>query len=131
MKFKLYDRVLLKDGNEATIVEIFEENKFFLADIDKNGDTYTEEISIEDIEGFSEQQKAKALDLKLFDGKEVVVVSKGGRIFYGKVRAYFYPDENNHGVESIVLETKNNSLIEFTEDDIASIEIVQSIPGLT
>ncbi|MBQ8163466.1 MAG: hypothetical protein IJZ93_03765 [Clostridia bacterium] len=56
MKIKLYDRVLLKDGNEATIVEVFENNKFFIADIDKNGDTYTEEISIEEIEDFSEYQ---------------------------------------------------------------------------
>ena len=49
MNIKLYDRVLLNDESEASIVEILEENKFFLADIDKNGDTYTEEISINDI----------------------------------------------------------------------------------
>ena len=49
MKVKLYDRVLLTDGNPASIVEIFEEGKFFLADIDKDGDTYTEDISAEDI----------------------------------------------------------------------------------
>lgn len=45
-----YDRVLLKDGHEASIVEIFEDGKFFLADIDKEGDTYTEEIWIDEIE---------------------------------------------------------------------------------
>ena len=49
MKVKLYDRVLLTDGNPSSIVEIFEEGKFFLADIDKDGDTYTEDISAEDI----------------------------------------------------------------------------------
>lgn len=50
MKVKLYDRVLLKDGNKASIVEIFEEDKLFLADIDRNGDTDTDELSIEEIE---------------------------------------------------------------------------------
>lgn len=50
MKIKLYDRVLLKDGSKASIVEIFEEGKAFLADIDRNGDTDTDEISIDEIE---------------------------------------------------------------------------------
>lgn len=50
MIIKQYDRVLLKDGNEASIVEIFEKDSFFLADIDKKGDTYTEDLRIEEIE---------------------------------------------------------------------------------
>nr|DAE62585.1 MAG TPA: hypothetical protein [Caudoviricetes sp.]DAY74133.1 MAG TPA: hypothetical protein [Caudoviricetes sp.] len=50
MKIKLYDRVLLKDGSKASIVEIFEEGKAFLADIDRNDDTDTDEISIDEIE---------------------------------------------------------------------------------
>lgn len=50
MKIRQYDRVLLKDGNEASIVEIFEEDRLFLADIDKDGDTYTEDLKIEDIQ---------------------------------------------------------------------------------
>lgn len=50
MKIRQYDRVLPKNGNQASIVEIFEEDKFFLADIDRDGDTYTEELSIEEIE---------------------------------------------------------------------------------
>lgn len=29
MKIKLYDRVLLKDGNRASIVEIYEPDKYF------------------------------------------------------------------------------------------------------
>jgi hypothetical protein len=49
MRIKQYDRVLLKDGNTASIVEIFEEDRYFLADIDKDGDTYTEELSIDEI----------------------------------------------------------------------------------
>ena len=50
MKIKQYDRVLLKDGNFASIVEVFKENELFLADIDRNGDTDTEELSIADIQ---------------------------------------------------------------------------------
>lgn len=50
MKIKQYDRVLLTDGNKASIVEIFEEGKLFLADIDKDGDTYTEDVTIGEIE---------------------------------------------------------------------------------
>ena len=49
MKIEHYDRGLLKDGNRASIVEIFDEDGAFLADIDKDGDTYTEEIKIDDI----------------------------------------------------------------------------------
>lgn len=49
MKIEQYDRVLLKDGHEASIVEVFDDGQF-LADIDKNGDTYTEEIKPEEIE---------------------------------------------------------------------------------
>lgn len=50
MKIKQYDRVLLKDGNKAYIVEIFDDGKAFLADIDRNGDTDTDEITIDEIE---------------------------------------------------------------------------------
>ena len=49
MKIKQYDRVLLKNGCKASIVEVFEEDKLFLADIDRNGDTDTEELRIEEI----------------------------------------------------------------------------------
>ena len=35
---------------KASIVEIFEEGKAFLADIDRNDDTDTDEISIDEIE---------------------------------------------------------------------------------
>ena len=50
MKIQLYDRVLMKDGHEASIVEIFDDGIAFLADIDKNNDTYTEEIKAEEID---------------------------------------------------------------------------------
>ena len=48
MKISEFDRVLLKDGTEASIVEVFGDVGF-IADIDKDGDTYTEEIREEQI----------------------------------------------------------------------------------
>lgn len=50
MKIKQYDRVLLKDGHEASVVEVFDDGKSFLVDIDKDNDTYTEEIQLKEIE---------------------------------------------------------------------------------
>ena len=49
MKIKQYDRVLLKDGNEAMIVEVFVPGSDFLADIEKDGDIYTEDVTIDEI----------------------------------------------------------------------------------
>lgn len=50
MKIKLYDKVLLKNGNTAFIVEICEEDKFFIADIDTKTGTITDDLKIEEIE---------------------------------------------------------------------------------
>lgn len=48
---KKYDKVRLKDGRTATIVEVLEEGVAYLADIDLPGpDWGTEEIRQEDIE---------------------------------------------------------------------------------
>ncbi len=50
MKVKQYSRVLLTDGRTAYIVEIFEEDKVFLADVDlEDGEVSIEEIRIDDI----------------------------------------------------------------------------------
>ena len=49
MIIKQYDRVLMKDGSKASIVEIFEDKKSFIADIERNDDIDTEEIGIDDI----------------------------------------------------------------------------------
>lgn len=50
MEVKQYDRVLLKDGHTAYIVEVFGGGTDFLADIEKDGDTYTEAITRADID---------------------------------------------------------------------------------
>ena len=50
MKIEEFDRVLLKSGEYASIVEIFDNGKAFIADIDRDGGTETDWIKPEDIE---------------------------------------------------------------------------------
>ena len=50
LEIKLYDRVRLKSGEAASIVEILEPYVAYLADIDYEEDTETEMIRYEDIE---------------------------------------------------------------------------------
>ena len=50
MKIKQYDHVVLKTGKKALIVEILEEDKTYIADIETQGDYDTETIKIEEIE---------------------------------------------------------------------------------
>lgn len=50
MKIELYDRIKLKSGYEASVVEILEEQKAYICDIDKEDDTYTEFVNYDEIE---------------------------------------------------------------------------------
>ena len=50
MKIKQYDKVLLKDGTTAYIVEIFDDGKAFVADINKKSGIDTNWIKPDDIE---------------------------------------------------------------------------------
>ena len=51
MKISMYDRVLLKSGESASIVEIYEPGVAYEADIDRvDGDIETDTIRHEDIE---------------------------------------------------------------------------------
>lgn len=61
------------------------------------------------------------MELKPFYGKKVVVVATNGRVFSGTVNDYFYPDENDLDMESIVVDTLDGDVIEFTEEDIETI----------
>ena len=45
MKIELYDRVLLKDGRKASIVEIYKTDEYFIADIDTEDGTITEDLN--------------------------------------------------------------------------------------
>ena len=50
MKIQMFDKVLLKSGNTAYIVEIFDGGQSFIADIDIDEDTITDYIKLDDIE---------------------------------------------------------------------------------
>lgn len=50
MKIEQYDKVLLKDGATAYIVEIFGGGKAFIADIDRKDGTETDWVLPQDIE---------------------------------------------------------------------------------
>ncbi len=50
MILEQYDRVLLKDGDFATVVEIFGGGKAIIADIDRKDGTETDWIELADIE---------------------------------------------------------------------------------
>ena len=50
MKIKLYDKVKLKDGRNASIVEILGDNEAYIADIDIGNDYDTETVYPEQIE---------------------------------------------------------------------------------
>ena len=47
---KLYDKVLLKSGETAFIVEIYEQGVAYEADIERDGITITDTIKQEDIQ---------------------------------------------------------------------------------
>lgn len=49
MPIQLYDKVKLKDGRNATIVEIYEQGIAYEADIEQDDDYVTDTIKQEDI----------------------------------------------------------------------------------
>lgn len=50
MKIEMYDKVLLKDGDQGFIVEIFDGGKAFVADIDREDGIHTEWVMPEEID---------------------------------------------------------------------------------
>ena len=49
MDISLYDKVKLKDGRDATIVEIYKQGEAYEADIEEDSDCITDTIKQEDI----------------------------------------------------------------------------------
>lgn len=64
------------------------------------------------------------MKLKQFYNKKVNIVSNDGTAFSGVVTDYFYPDENESGKESIVIDSSRGKYVEFYEEDIKTIESV-------
>ena len=61
--------------------------------------------------------------LKQYYNKQVNITDNEGRMFTGIIDDYFFPEDNESGVESIVLKTSTGDLYEFTEMDIQKIII--------
>lgn len=61
------------------------------------------------------------MNLKQYCGKKVKIVADNDKVFLGNVNDYFYPDDNENGKESIVVDTIENQAIEFYEDHIKEI----------
>ncbi len=64
------------------------------------------------------------MGLQIYYGKKVSIVATNGRSYSGTVNDYFFPDDNESGKESIVLDTSDGDIIEFTEEDIESINVI-------
>jgi hypothetical protein len=62
--------------------------------------------------------------LKSYYGKKVNIIDADGREFNGVVDDYFFPEDNESGLESIVVKTGSGGLYEFTEETIGRITII-------
>ena len=65
------------------------------------------------------------MNLLRFLHEKLKIVSVNGRTFTGIINDYFYPDDNDNGKESIVMDTDTGLCIEFYEDDIQTAEIIK------
>lgn len=64
------------------------------------------------------------MSLKSYCGKNVRIVTVDNQILVGVVDDYFFPEDNENGVESIVLETSSGECCELTEDVIVELTII-------
>lgn len=64
------------------------------------------------------------MNLKQYIEKNVLISASNGKTFEGIVDEYFHADETDAETESIVIQTEDGKLIEFTENDIADIKII-------
>lgn len=64
------------------------------------------------------------MNLKRYYGQTVSITSINNQLFVGIVSDYFYPEDNESNVESIVVDTPKNGIVEFCEKDIKKITII-------
>ena len=63
------------------------------------------------------------MDLKQYYEKQVIIISEG-EMFVGTINDYFESDDNEDGLESIVMDTTDGDIIEFNEERINKIIII-------
>ena len=64
------------------------------------------------------------MSLKSYCGKKVNIVDTDGHEFEGIVDDYFFPEDNESGLESIVIKTGSGDFYEFTEETIEEITVM-------
>ena len=64
------------------------------------------------------------MSLKSYYGKKVNIVGTDGQEFEGIVDDYFFPEDNESGLESIVIKTGSGDFYEFTEETIEKITVI-------
>lgn len=64
------------------------------------------------------------MNLMQYYNHKVRVESANERLIQGPVTDYFYPDDNENGMESIAIKDQNGEYVELYESDIKSIEII-------
>ena len=62
--------------------------------------------------------------LKQYFGCMVTIITDDNEMFSGIVDDYIFPEDNDNGLESIILRTSKGDLYEFTEEDIEKITII-------
>lgn len=66
------------------------------------------------------------MNLKEFWGHSVVIQAKNKKVFFGEVNDYIYPEDNENGKDSIILDpTNGGNPIEFYENDIKSVQVMK------
>ena len=64
------------------------------------------------------------MNLIQYDGKRVKIVDNNHQVFYGIVTDYIFPEDNEPEEESIIFAASTGDLLEFYEEHIKSIEII-------
>lgn len=68
------------------------------------------------------------MDIKKFYDCNVKLYTNDGRYFIGLVTEYYYADENENGMQSVVLDCPVfDEPVEIYEDNIADIEIYEGV----
>lgn len=66
------------------------------------------------------------MSLMKYKGKKVIIETTDKQIFRGTIGDYVYPDDNENGKESIIIDAIGKKFpIELYESDIKTIDIVK------
>lgn len=57
--------------------------------------------------------------------ERVKIVDDEGQTFIGTVTDYVYPEDNEPKAESIIIDTDDGEVLEFFEETISEIEIIE------